>query len=159
MLGRWYYGLVAYYFYCIEDYCDAEEALDRGQEEVRQAIERKRFLLPYAMECYDFWLQRIRVACSRRLWPEMWRRVEITRQIANGEHPCCELSDGTAIDAKAIQTFYSVFGALTDRERQPLRRVLDEEGWKQHFRSKLSEIYTLPGFVIPYTPAPVQVER
>jgi len=158
VLGRWYYGMAAYYFYCIEDYPGAEEALDRGHEEVRQAIEHKPFLLPYAMECYDFWLQRIRIARSRRSWSEMWRRVEITRRITTGELPCCELSDGTTIDVKGVQAFYSAFEALTDQERQPLRRVLDEDGWKRHFHSKLSEICILPGFVIPYTPAPARTE-
>lgn len=153
MLGRWYYGLLAYYFYCTEEYQDAEDALDRGHAEVQQAIERKRFLLPYAMECYGFWIQRIRITCKQRRWPELWHRVEITRQIAVSERPCCVLGDGTAIDVAAVKAFYLSLEDLTDRERQPLREVLDATARTRQFRSIISEIYSLPGFVIPYTPA------
>lgn len=158
ILGRWYYGLLAYYLYCVEDHRGAEEALDQGHEEVRRAIELRRFLIPYAMECYDFWLQRIRIARSQRLWPEVWRRIEIVRQIAGGERPCCVLSDGTPVDVNAVQAFYAGFVALTREERLVLSRVADAEGRLRHFRSILSEVYSLPGFVIPYTPAPVVAE-
>ncbi|HET9210706.1 MAG TPA: hypothetical protein VFR03_09925 [Thermoanaerobaculia bacterium] len=155
VLGRWYYGLLAYYFYCIEDYSGADTALDRGHEEVRQAVEKKRFLLPYAIECYEFWLQRIRIARNQRLWPEVWRRVEIARRIATGEQPCCVLSDGSRIDVMAVRAFYVGLEDLTERERQPLWRFLDETAIQRQFRSILSEIYAMPGFVIPYTPGHV----
>jgi hypothetical protein len=154
ILGRWYYGLLAYALYCAEDFPGAEIALDQGHEEVRQAIGIERFLLPYAMECYDFWLQRIRIARNQRRWPEVWRRIEIARQIAYGERPCCVLSDGTTVDVLAVQEFYAGFEALTDLERRAVRRVLEPEIRSRHFRSILSEVYTPPGFVIAYTPDP-----
>lgn len=154
MLGRWYYGLLAYYLYCIADLQGAEEALDRGHEEVRRAIERKRFLLPYATECYGFWVQRIRIAQRQRLWSELAHRAEITRQIAVGEKPCCVLDDGTVVDIAAVQAFYLGFEELTARERQPLQQVLDCETRLRQLRSVLSQAYNVPGFVIPYTPGP-----
>jgi hypothetical protein len=152
ILGRWYYGLLAYYLYCTEDYPGADQALDRGHEEVRQAIESKLFLVPYAMECCVFWFQRIRVARSQRLWPEVWRRAETTRQILANERPCCVLSDGTRIDVAAIQAFYMGFEALTDSERRPLRRIIDPAERARQIRAVFSDVYALPGFVIPYTP-------
>lgn len=152
ILGRWYYGVLAYYFYCIEDYRSAEETLDRAQEGVRQAIELKRFLIPYALECYEFWFQRIRIARSQRLWAEVWRRAEAARQIAANERPCCVLSDGTGIDIAAVQAFYTSFEALTDRERRSLRRIIDPKERDRQIRSVLAEVYVPPGFVIPYTP-------
>jgi hypothetical protein len=154
MHGRWYYGVLAYYFYCAADYGRAEETLDRAQQGVRQAIELRRFLVPYAMECYELWFQRIRVARSQRLWPEVWRRMETARQIASGEKPCCVLSDGTAVGIPTVQAFYSGFEALTEEERQPLRRILDAEDRSRQLRSLLSEVYFPSGFVIPYTPSP-----
>jgi hypothetical protein len=154
LLGRWYYQAMALYFYYLEDFRAADEALDRTEEEVRKAIEGKPFLLPYAMRCYELWCHRIRVARSQRLWPEVRRRAEITRQIVEGDRPCCVLRDGTVIDIAAVKAFYSRFEALTERERLPLRRVVDDESRRRHFRTVLSEIYTLSGFVIPYTPAP-----
>jgi hypothetical protein len=154
ILGRWYYGLLAYYLYRVEEYRGADEALDRGHEEVRRAIENKRFLLPYAVECYGFALQSIRVACEQRLWAEMWRRVETARKIVTGEHPCCELRDGTAIGLASVQAFYTGFEELTQQELQALLPVIDAEERKRRFRSSLSAVYLPPGFVIPYAPAP-----
>ena len=154
LLGRWYYQARAFYLYFLEDFRAADEALDRTEEEVLRAIEGKPFLLPYAMRCYELWCHRIRVARGQRLWPEVWRRVEITRQIAEGDRPCCVLRDGTAIGISAVKAFYSRFEALTERERLPLRRVVDDESRRRYFRKTLSGIYSLPGFVIPYTPAP-----
>ncbi len=153
ILGRWYYGLLAYHLYCVEEYRGADEALDRGHEEVRRAIEHRRFLVPYAMECYGFALQSIRVACEQRLWAEVWRRVEIVRKIGACEHPCCELSDGTAIDLPSIQAFYTSFKELTQQELQALLPVIDAEERKRRLRSALAAVYLPPGFVIPYTPA------
>jgi hypothetical protein len=154
ILGRWYFGVLAYYFYCVEDFAGADETLDLAQEGVRQAIDLRRCLLPYAMECYEFWYQRIRISRSQRLWPEVWRRAEIARQIAAGERPCCVLDDGTAIDIAAVQAFYRGCEELTEAERKPLRRILDQEERSRQVRSVFSEIYAMPGFVIPYTPAP-----
>lgn len=154
LLGRWYFGALAYLYYCIEDLPRAEEALDRAEEEVRRAIEIRRFLLPYATECCEFWVQRIRVARNHRRWSAMWKNVEVTRQIVSGERPCCVLDDGTEIGFAAVREFYSRFAGLTEEERRPLRWVLEEESWHRRFRSILAEIYTLSGFVIPYTPAP-----
>lgn len=154
ILGRWYYGVLAYSFYCAEDFSSAEEMLDRAQEGVRQAIGLRRCLLPYAMECYEFWFQRIRISRSQRLWPEVWKRAGIARQIAAGERPCCVLDDGTAIDIAAVQEFYKRCEPLTDSERRALLRIIDPEERVRQVRSVLSEVYAMPGFVIPYVPAP-----
>jgi hypothetical protein len=155
LLGRWYYQARAFYFYFLEDFRAADEALDRTEEEVLLAIEGKPFLLPYAMRCYELWCHRIRVVRTQRHWPELWRRVEITRQIVEGDRPCCMLRNGTMIDINAVKGFYSQFEGLTEREWQPVRWVVDDESRRRQFRQILSEVYTLPGFVIPYTPAPV----
>lgn len=154
LLGRWYYQALAFFFYCIEELPSADEALDRAEQEVRQAIEGKPFLVPYAMRCYELWCHRIRVARVQRHWPELWRRVEITRRIVEGDEPCCVLGDGTVVDIHAVKEFYSGFEALTETERMPLRRVVDDERRRRHFRAILAEVYTPSGFVIPYTPAP-----
>lgn len=154
LLGRWYYQAMAFFYYCLEDFSAADELLDRAEQEVRQAIEGKSFLLPYVMRCHELWCHRIRVARSRRCWPELWRRIEITRRMVEGDEPLCVLGDGTAIDIAAVKAFYSRFEGLTERERLPLRRVVNDESRRRHFRKILAEVYTPSGFVIPYTPAP-----
>jgi hypothetical protein len=152
VLGLWFYGTLAYYLYCIEDYRGAEEALDRKHDEIQQAIESKRYLLPYAMECYDVCLQRTRVARNQRLWSEVEQRLEIARQVFAGERPFCLLSDRTAVDLAAIRGFYLGLGPLTERERRPLGWILDETERSRHLRSFFAEVYAPPGFIIPYAP-------
>jgi hypothetical protein len=153
LLARWYYQASAYLSYRTEDYAGAEEALDRAEEMVSQAIGLDPFLLPYAMRCCELWSQRIRVTRTQRRWAELWRRVEVTRQIVEGERPCCLPAGGAAVHIAAVQAFYSRFDGLTERERTPLSRVLDDEARRRQFRAVLSEIYLLPGFVIPYVPS------
>lgn len=152
LLGRWYYGALAYLHYVTEDFAAADEALDRASEEVRRAIQAGRFLLPYASECLEFWIQRVRVARNRRCWPEVRRRLETTRQITAGERPCCVLDDGSLIGFDSLRRFYSNLGSLTPEERRPLGRFLDEESRERYFGFVASEAYSLNGFVIPYHP-------
>ena len=75
LLGRWYHQARAYLFYAQEDFRAADASLDRGEELVRQAIEGRSFLLPYAMRCYELWSHRLRIARAQRLWSELSRRV------------------------------------------------------------------------------------
>jgi len=152
VLGRFYYGALAYYHYAEENFAAAEEAFDCAHEEVRRAIERKRFLVPFSSNCFDFSIQRIRIVRNQRRWEEMWKRVEIARQTAMGEHPYCVLTDGTEINLASIQAFYRSFEPFSQDEERSLRTVFDEEARARDFRFALAEIYALPGFVIPYLP-------
>jgi hypothetical protein len=150
VLGRWYYGALAYYRYCLDDFTGAEEALDLAHEEVRQAIELRRFLVPFAEHCYDFSVQRIRIVRNQRRWSEMWRLIEIARQAGSGERPYCVLSDGTDINLVAVQEFYSRLRPFNPEEQTALQIVFDTNLRARALRRSLAEIYALPGFVIPY---------
>lgn len=157
VLRRWYYGALAYYFYCKSDFVRAEEALDVAHEEIRQAIECKSFLLPLAQHCFDLCIQRARIVRNQRLWDEMWKRVEIARQTAVGERPYCLLDNGTAIDLDAVQKFYLSFEVLSDEERKSLSAVLDEDVRNRNLQQSLTGIYAISGFVIPYLPGSTAV--
>jgi hypothetical protein len=152
VLSRFYYGALAYYHYSIEDFPAAEEAFDFAHEEVRKAIERQSFLMPFASNCFDFSIQRIRIVRNQRRWEEMWRRVEIARQTAMGERPYCVLTDGTEIDLASIQAFYRSLEPFSHEEEASLRTVFDEAARARDFRFALTEIFAVPGFVIPYLP-------
>lgn len=149
VLGRWYYGALAYYHYCRDDFIRAEEALDLAHEEVRQAIEFRRFLMPFAQHCYDFSVQRIRIVRNQRRWSEMWRLIEIARQAGSGERPYCVLSDGTDINLSTVQEFYSALKPFDQKEQDALRIVFDANLRVRALRRSLAEVFALPGFVIP----------
>ena len=74
--------------------------------------------------------------------------------MVEGEAPLCVLGGGNAVDIAAVKAFYARFEALDEREARPLRRVVDDETRRRHFLSILSEVYAVPGFVIPYAPEP-----
>jgi hypothetical protein len=152
VLGRWFYGALAYYHYCRESFSEAEEALDLAHEEVRQAIDRRRFLVPFAQHCYDFSIQRIRIVRNQKRWTEMRRMIELARQAGVGECPYCTLSDGTKVDLFAVQEFYSTLKPFSPEEEAAVQLVFDEQLRERSFRRSLAEVYALPGFVIPYLP-------
>lgn len=151
-LGRWYYGALAYYHYCQEDFESADQALDEAHNEVCRTLERRPFLLPFATHCHDFGVQRIRIVRNRRRWPEMWRHVAIAREMVTGERPFCTLGDGTPVDLVAIQAFYRSIPGLTPEEQGPLRSLFDDSFRLRLFEVVLAKIFAMPGFVIPYLP-------
>lgn len=152
VLGRWYYGALAYYYYCRGDFAGAERSLDEGDNEVRRAIELRPYLIPFVTHCHDFAIQRVRIVRGQRRWPEMWQRIDIVREMVMGEHPFCSLSDGTPIDLKAVQAFYRSIPDLTPEEQQPLRWAFDDDFRGRFFGRALAQIFAMPGFVIPYLP-------
>ena len=152
VLRRWYFGALAYYYYCLEDFPNAQQALDDAHGAVQRAIELRRFLLPFAGHCHDFMIQRIRIERNQRRWDAMRSTAETARQMAAGQRPFCVLGDGTPIDIFAIQSFYRSLAPFTAEESEALRSVLDDEVRLRVFRLNLAEIYAMPGFVIPYRP-------
>jgi hypothetical protein len=150
ILGRWYYGALAYCHYCRDEFGLAEQALDQAQEEVRRTVELRRFLLPFASHCNDFCIQRVRIVRAQRRWAEMWRRIEISREMSMGQRPFFLLSDGTSVDLAAVQAFYRSIPGLTREEQKPLRSIFDERIRQQTTERMLAEVFAMPGFVIPY---------
>lgn len=152
VLGRWYFGALAYYHYVREDFPNARQALDDAYSAVQRAIELRRFLIPFALHCYDFWIQRIRIERNQRCWDAMRSSIEMARRLAAGQESFCVLGDGTPIDISAVQAFYHSLAPFTEEEREPLRTVLDDARRLRSFRLDIAEIYAMPGFVIPYRP-------
>ncbi|HYU32691.1 MAG TPA: hypothetical protein VEW48_11055 [Thermoanaerobaculia bacterium] len=151
-LQRWYFGALAYYYYCREEFSEAEQCLDAAHHEVREAIELRPFLLPLAPHCYDFWIQRVRIVRNQRRWNEMWHLVDIARQVFTGERPFCRLDDGTAIDFSALKTYYESMAPFSEEEAKPLRSVFDPVTRRRLMNLDLAEAFAMPGFVIPYRP-------
>jgi tetratricopeptide (TPR) repeat protein len=152
VLNRWYFGAIAYYYYCIEDYDQARTALDQAHEAVQRAIELRAFLAPFAFHCHDFCVQRVRIARNQRRWQEMKLCIEKARQMVMGEQPFCVLSDGTQVSLLTVQAFYNSLAPLTEEEKAPLNSVFDDEIRLRLLRRTVTETYTMSGFVIPYLP-------
>jgi hypothetical protein len=150
VLERWYYSVLAYHRYCVEDFDGAEHALGQAHEAVRAGIEMHRFLLPLATHCSDFAIQRARVARNRRRWREMRAGVELVRSMMAGGAPFCTLRDGTPVRLAEVLGFYDSLPGLTDAERESLRSLLDERVRRDDLDRFIAGLYAVPGMIIPY---------
>lgn len=150
VLERWYYGVLGYYFYCLEHFDQAEAAMVRAHEAVTAAIGERRFLLPLANHCHEFRLHRARIARNRRRWDEMRVHVDEVRGMMEGRLPFCVLGDGTPVRMAAILDFYAAIPDATEAERASLESLLDDAARLRSFGRFVRAMLQVPGFVIPY---------
>lgn len=148
-LERWFFAAKAYERHCREDYDGALALLDRADRAVCSAIEQADFLLPLADHCYDFRLQRARVARNARQWDQMKRHIRVGREMMENRCPLCTVQ-GREIYLEDIDRFYRTVPALSPEEREFLERLLSGRFRGPRFESFVVRIYALPGFVIPY---------
>lgn len=145
----WYYGALAYYHYCREDFPLAETTLLRGHAAITAGVEAQRIILPMVYRCCDTWLHRARIARSQHDWPAMHRHLSTFRAIHRGEAPFCILSDGTEIFAADLDRYLSAIGPDED-----LRRYAEVfcvgENRRQYSDYFAEAIYLLPWLPIHY---------
>lgn len=149
-LQRLHYSALAYYFYCIEESANAEEALELAHESVRAAIQQHGFLLPFANHCYDFCLQRARIVRNDRRWQSMERYIEQGRAMLENRLPLCVMDDGTPIYVHTIDAFYRSIAAFTAAEKAALEELVNEHRRRRIYESLVDSTYALPWVVIPY---------
>ncbi|HYR07731.1 MAG TPA: hypothetical protein VEQ60_08175 [Longimicrobium sp.] len=150
VLDRWYYGVLGYYFYCLDQSDQAEAAMVQAHQAVAAAIGARRFLLPLANHCNEFRLHRARIARNRARWDEMRTHVDEARGMMTGAVPFCLLEDATPVGIPAIRAFYAAIPSLTAAERDSLAGLLDDAVRLRDFEQFVNAMYRIPGFVIPY---------
>lgn len=150
VLHHRFVAVLAYAYYCQEDFDGAERLLAQAHQEVQQAIEEYPFLISLANRCSDFRLQRIRISRRQRRWAEMAERVETVRRILRDELPLCVLSDGAPIHFANLIGFYDSLPDLDAAGRSAVRATFDPELRLRQFENLVRHLYVLPGFVIPY---------
>ncbi|HEY0015540.1 MAG TPA: hypothetical protein VGC13_04450 [Longimicrobium sp.] len=150
VLERWYYGVLGYYFYCIDRSDEAEDAMVQAHRAVTAAIGTRLFLLPLANHCHEFRLHRARIARNRLRWEQMQVHVEEARAMMAGVVPFCVLNDGSPVRIAEVCAFYAAIPSLTDAERDSLAGLLNDEVRLRGFEQFVNSMYRVPGFVIPY---------
>lgn len=149
VLGRWYYGTLAYYYYCMDDLDRAGEILTLANKSVISSIEQKSFLVSLATHCMDIRLQHARVSRSQMRWREMVYHLEAVKGMAEGILPFCTLTNGTPIDLAAVRNFYDSI-PLNEKERDSLNAFLDDDLRCTYFSQHIKRVCVIPGFVLPY---------
>jgi tetratricopeptide (TPR) repeat protein len=150
ILQRWYYGILAYAHYCCERFDEALQALDQADSAVSAAIELAPFLVTFADHCFEFRLQRARIARNRRRWKEMRRYIEDARKMIEGGLPFCVLSDGRAIYRQTVREFCASLSLSLEARVGP-GLTTDVENRLKDFDQIAVGLYAKPGLVIPYS--------
>ncbi len=126
VLRRWYFSVIAYYYYCRGDFDLADEALAAAADAIRAAIEEDSFLLPLANFCHEFSLQRIRIAKNRNHF-EVKRSIQVAQDMLDDRLPLCVLQDGTAINFSSLGEFYSAVSIPDEHERGMVQFFVDRD--------------------------------
>jgi len=142
----WYYGALAYYHYCREDFPLAEATLLRGHAAISAGVEAQRIILPMVYRCCDTWLHRSRIARSQNDWVKMRHCLDMFRAIHRGDEPFCQLSDGSGIYAAELEQYLQ--GAeLDDEMREYSAHFCSREN-----RGALADYYAEAIYMLPTLP-------
>ncbi len=149
VLECWYYGALAYYHYCREDFPLAETTLLQGHAAITRGVETQRIILPMVYRCCDTWLHRSRIARSQHDWTAMKEHLATFCAIHRGEKPFCTLSDGTGIYTGDLEKYFE--DADADEDLARYRAVFcDSENRRAYSEYYAEAIYLLPWLPIHY---------
>lgn len=149
VLERWYYGVLAYYFYCVHDLDQADEAIVRANQAVITAVGCQRVLLPMAVECYELCFHRARIARSRHRWQEVREYVAEVRGMMDGRLPFCVLGDGSTVLLSDVKECYAAFAGMAE-EQATVSMFLNDRARLREVEQTVRDVYRIPGHVIQY---------
>lgn len=149
VIGRWYHGIWAYYYYVIDDLDTAEAQLNEGHAAIRAGIDQYEFLTSLASHCMDFEIQAARIERRRRRWGHMREHLERSRSMVFGEKPFCVLTDGTPISLSTLSRHFDSL-PLGEPEKEAVASFFDDAAKGETLDRHLRQMYSLPGLVVSY---------
>lgn len=150
LLERYRVSARAYLHYLNGDLEGARKDLLQAHDEVRIIIGLNDFLLPMAIQCVDFVIQRARVARRERQWKEAERQIRSVHEIFLGLCPLCVLDSGREIGLPDIRAFFAAL-PLDEEQRARADKFMGAHIPVAARIEYLEEmIFTLPDLVIPY---------
>lgn len=146
VLNRYYYGILAYYSYCIEDFDLASHQLTLAEEWVVRAVSEAKCLLLLSFDCQEFCLHQARIAYKQGRWDEMHGWFGRARAMALNEEPLCKTRNGESIFFSSFDGFLDSLRPLTAEEEDLAldftdlgRRIQFFDNFTQRFMSKLEQ--------------------
>jgi hypothetical protein len=150
LVERYRVSTRAYLHYLNGDLESAKADLFTAHEEVRAMIGLDGFLLPLAIQCADFVIQRARVARREKQWKEAAQLVQTIREVFSDLRPFCVLDSGREIGLPEIRGFFAAL-TLDDEQKAQAHRFIGAHIPVDQRVEYLEEmIFTLPDVVIPY---------
>ena len=150
VVERWYYGARGFYLYAREAFDEADCTMARAQGTVAEAIERKRWLVPLALDCYELELHRARIARERQHWARMREHAEKAWRMRDGRLPFCSLRDGTSLGLAELQRFYRSVPEAPPEDQAAVEPIMDDHQSRLNAERATWYVFRLPGFVIQY---------
>lgn len=150
VLERWYYGALGFYFYAIEQFDEADDAMVRAHAAVARAIKHQHYLLPLVIDCSEFHTHRARIARNRRDWAAMHEHCHAALEMRVGERPFCVLGDGREVWLRDVQAFFRSIPSITLEDWGKLAYIVDDAWNRANIERGIRRLYRLPGFVIQY---------
>ena len=149
---RWYYTVLAYYYYCAKQFDLAAASMDSAQEAVLRAYEEYHFLLPFLGVCEECLLQKARIERERGRCTEMRSYLEAIAKIYSGECPLCRTRSGQTVYMCDLFAYFRGLANLT-QEDMATRRM--QAATHPEYSGRISQgltdsVYMIPGFVNPY---------
>ncbi|MEA2602767.1 MAG: hypothetical protein QOF89_3759 [Acidobacteriota bacterium] len=150
LLWRFEYAARAYADYLTGNLESAKANLLSAHREIARIIGLHEFLIPLAIHCTDFIIQRARIARRERSWAEARQYIDTLEKIFVSCHPFCVLGSGRPILLSDIQEFLGSL-PLDEEQRARTRLFLGEDSPVCERIEQLEErIFALPDMVIPY---------
>jgi len=153
VLERRLHSGLAYECYLDEDFDGAERNFEIAHQAIRTAIEELPCLVVIALHCYDFRLQRARIARNQARWVVMRSHVAASRAMLENRCPLCVLDNGRSIFVETVDSFHRAIEPRDAEERAALEGLLDTERRRRLLEHTVKDNYALPGVVIPYRPS------
>jgi hypothetical protein len=149
VLEHLYYGVLAYAYYCDEDFEGSTRCVGLAEESLAKALDGRAFLVPLAARFLDFGFQKIRIARNRQRWTEMRECVDRVRGMLADSIPLCVLDESNPIYLHTLIDFYHSVD-LESGDRRFIDDFFGEKKRMADFEKAVHKIYVLAGPVIPY---------
>lgn len=149
VVGRFFWGTLAYYYYCNDDFAGADQALGTAGRSIRMAVEQSFYLLPFAVVLVDINLKQAQTARVRWDWTTMKERLSSVEEIMTDRKPLLVLNDGTAVFHHTIGQSFDPC-SLPPRLANAARYLFDESLRLQCFERSRDSLYALPDLLLPF---------
>lgn len=150
ILQRWHLSALAYYHYCVGEYRSAHRRLIEAHRAIEAAIQERPFLVLLANHCYDFQLQRARVARNAHRWREMRGYIERGRAMLDNRSPLCNLDDGRPVYISELDALYRTVAEHRGVEISDVQPLADPQRRRSSYERFVREMHALPDLIIPY---------
>ena len=127
VLERYYYGVLAYYSFCIGEFETAGRQLSSAHEAVVAALTQSEFLLLLAADCQEFCYHQARVAHRQHDKDKAAEWVRQAEGMAMNELPLCCTRDGCQVFFSDLKDFVAALEPLTAEEHRLAREFIDME--------------------------------